>query len=61
MLYWRDGLEVVEHLFGNPMFASSMDFGPYQEFEEGTTGQERIYGEFMRGDHAWDIQVRQSI
>lgn len=59
MLYWRDGLEVVEHLFGDPAFASSMDFEPYQEFETGpSAAQERIYGEFMSGDRAWDIQVR---
>ena len=29
MLYWQDGLEVVEYIFGNPTFASSMDFSPY--------------------------------
>ncbi|KAG1802822.1 uncharacterized protein HD556DRAFT_1489651 [Suillus plorans] len=33
MLYWRDGLEVVKHLFANPVFAPCIDFQPYQEFE----------------------------
>ncbi|KAG2144683.1 uncharacterized protein EDB93DRAFT_1046430, partial [Suillus bovinus] len=26
MLYWRDGLEVIKHLFANPVFAPCMDF-----------------------------------
>ncbi|KAF8450931.1 hypothetical protein L210DRAFT_3385588, partial [Boletus edulis BED1] len=50
-----NGLNVVEHHFRNPVFALSMDFNPYQEFEKESTGQEQIYGEFMSGDHAWDI------
>ncbi|KAH7910711.1 hypothetical protein BJ138DRAFT_1087120 [Hygrophoropsis aurantiaca] len=33
MLYWRDGLEIVEHLFRNPVFAQCMDFTPYRDFE----------------------------
>ncbi|KAI6105053.1 hypothetical protein EDD16DRAFT_1634110 [Pisolithus croceorrhizus] len=53
ILYWRDGLEVVEHLFSNPVFAQCMDISPYKEFE----GQERVYGEFMSADDAWHIQV----
>jgi hypothetical protein len=57
ILYWRDGLEVVEHLFGNPLFASSMDFDPYCEVEQTANGQERVYGEFMSANHAWEIQV----
>ncbi|KAI5988373.1 hypothetical protein EDD15DRAFT_2172578, partial [Pisolithus albus] len=52
ILYWRDGLEVVEHLFSNPVFAQCMDISPYKEFE----GQERVYGEFMSADDAWYIQ-----
>ncbi|KAI6022479.1 hypothetical protein BKA83DRAFT_4054337, partial [Pisolithus microcarpus] len=41
ILYWRDGLEVVEHLFRNPVFAHCMDMDPYQEFEETLNGMER--------------------
>ncbi|KAG1812058.1 uncharacterized protein BJ212DRAFT_1301600 [Suillus subaureus] len=33
MLYWRDSLEVIKHLFTNPVFAHYMDFWPYWEFE----------------------------
>ena len=57
ILYWRDGLEVVEHLFSNPVFANCMDIAPYHEFEVTSRGHKRVYGEFMSGDHAWNIQV----
>ncbi|KAI6013017.1 hypothetical protein EDC04DRAFT_2579612 [Pisolithus marmoratus] len=57
ILYWCDGLEVVEHLFGNPVFAHCMDMHPYQEFEETVNGVECVYGEFMSADHAWEIQA----
>ncbi|KAG1721268.1 uncharacterized protein EDB91DRAFT_1026991, partial [Suillus paluster] len=54
VLYWRDGLDVVKHLFANPVFAPCMDFQPYREFE-GADSQ-RAYGEFMSADLAWEIQ-----
>ncbi|KAI5982229.1 hypothetical protein EDD15DRAFT_2181328 [Pisolithus albus] len=38
ILYWRDGLEIVEHLFSNPVFAHCMDMRPYREFEETANG-----------------------
>ena len=57
ILYWRDGLEVVQHLFSNPAFASHLDISPYREYEEEPTGEERVYGEFMSADRAWEIQV----
>ncbi|KAI9458068.1 hypothetical protein HD554DRAFT_1992288, partial [Boletus coccyginus] len=56
MLYWRDGLEVVKHLFSNPLFVSCMDFDPYHEFEETPHGREPVYGEFMSSNHTWEIQ-----
>jgi hypothetical protein len=55
MLYWRDGLEVVKHLFANPVFGPCMDLQLYREFE-GPDNQ-RTYGEFMSADLAWEIQV----
>jgi hypothetical protein len=54
-LYWRDGLDVVKHLFANPVFTPCMDFRPYQEYED--PDRQRAYGEFMSADHAWEIQV----
>lgn len=53
-LYWRDGLEVVEHLFSNPVFATCMQMTPYRAYD----GQERMYGEFMSAEFAWEYQVR---
>ena len=57
MLYWRDGLDVIKHLFSNPIFASCIDLSPYQEYEETPQGQQRVYGEFMSADCAWNVQV----
>jgi len=56
-LYWRDGLEVAEHLFSNPIFAPSMEFTPYREYKSMEQGNIRMYGEFMSADLAWQIQV----
>ncbi|KIO06619.1 hypothetical protein M404DRAFT_138348 [Pisolithus tinctorius Marx 270] len=51
-LYWRDALEVVRDIFGNPVFAKHMEYDPYQIFE----GMDREYGEWMSGDEAYRIQ-----
>ncbi|KIM88976.1 hypothetical protein PILCRDRAFT_61652 [Piloderma croceum F 1598] len=51
-LFWRDGLEVVAHLFANPVFAHCMEFSPYALFEK--EDRIRAYGEFMSGQFAWD-------
>jgi Plavaka transposase len=32
-LYWRDGLEVIKHLFSNPVFANCMEFDAYRLVE----------------------------
>jgi hypothetical protein len=54
-LYWRDGLEVIKHLFANPVFANCMETNPYQLLEA-DTGL-RVYGEFMSAEYAWNYQV----
>jgi hypothetical protein len=54
--YYRDVLECVQYLFGNPKFRDSMIYSPYRLFED----QEKkiqIYDEIMSGDWAWNIQV----
>ncbi|KAG1857459.1 hypothetical protein F4604DRAFT_1589911, partial [Suillus subluteus] len=56
MLYWRDGLKVVKHLFSNPVFGPSMDFQPYREYKVIDGCSQRMYGEFMSMDVAWGIQ-----
>ena len=55
-LFFRDALDCVEYLFGNPLFAECMDFSPtrlYRDAEQTI----RIYSEWMTGDVAWDMQV----
>ncbi|KAI0058394.1 hypothetical protein BV25DRAFT_1765258, partial [Artomyces pyxidatus] len=58
ILFWRDGLEVVEHLFCNPALAQWIDFQPYRDYDEGQHGSERVYRDFMSGNNAWSIQDR---
>ena len=52
-LYWHDALEVVQELFGNPIFSQHMEYGPYIILD----GQEWEYGEWMSSDEAHQIQV----
>jgi hypothetical protein len=54
ILYWRDGLEVVQCLYSNPIFAHSIEVTPYRLYEN---GEVRMYGEFMSADEAWRIYV----
>jgi len=54
-LYWRDGLEVIEHLFSNPVFANCMEFDAYRLVEHETNLQ--VFGEFMSVEYAWDYLV----
>lgn len=53
-LIWRDGLKVVESLFGNPIFAQNMSFDPLRVW----SGAEMEYGEWFTSHDAYDIQVR---
>lgn len=57
VLYYRDSLDCMEHLFGNPLFADKIDFQPRKIFE---TAEKlvRIYSEWMTGDGAWELQAR---
>lgn len=52
-LYWRDGLEVAEWIFGNPIFSNHMMFDPVRLYCDG----EREYTEYLTGDQAWIAQV----
>lgn len=56
-LFWRDGLEVAEWIFGNPVFANHMIFDPTRIYTNTSTG-DREYTEYMTGDRAWENQVR---
>ena len=55
-LFYRDALNCVEYVFGNPLFVNHMDFCPvcvYQDAKQTI----RMYGEWMTGDTAWEMQV----
>ncbi|KAG2355692.1 hypothetical protein BDR07DRAFT_1453684 [Suillus spraguei] len=51
-LIWRDALEVMQHISGNPVFANDMEFDPYEIHVNG----EREYGEWMSSQRTHDIQ-----
>ena len=55
-LFYRDALDCVEYLLGNPLFSDCMDFCPtrlYQDAEQTI----RIYTEWVTGNTAWEMQV----
>ncbi|KAF9235496.1 hypothetical protein BU15DRAFT_64848, partial [Melanogaster broomeanus] len=51
-LIWRDGLEVVQSIFGNPIFAQNMSFDPIRVWE----GNGPEYGEWFTANEAHRIQ-----
>ncbi|KIM60592.1 hypothetical protein SCLCIDRAFT_123741 [Scleroderma citrinum Foug A] len=53
LLIWRDGLEVAESLFGDPIFGAHMRFDPLHI--NGASGRE--YGEWFSAMQAHKIQV----
>lgn len=55
VLFWRNPLEVVRQLFGNPIFSSCYEHSPYKLFARGSTDQ--VFHEFMGSDFAWNYQV----
>ena len=54
-LFWQDGLEVITHLFANPVFTHCMETTPYAIYD--CEGCIRAYGEFMSSQYAWDHHV----
>ena len=55
--YWRDALDVIKYIFGNPVFALYMQYDP-QKLWTDTSRTERVYSEYMTGDFAWQSQVQ---
>ncbi|KAH9009376.1 hypothetical protein EDB83DRAFT_2509004 [Lactarius deliciosus] len=53
--FWRDALSVIEYIFGNPVFASYMQYDPQRLWTDASR-TERIYSEYMTGDFAWQSQ-----
>ena len=59
-LYFRDGIECLSSLFGSPLVADHLQCSPFRVFK---TAEKlvRVYGEWMSGNAAWDMQVRLTI
>lgn len=55
MLYYRDPIECVEFIMKNPLFSGHIEYQPRKDFN--SSGQ-RVYGDWITGDGAWDLQVR---
>ena len=55
-LYYREVIECVKYLWGNPLFSGHMDFIPRREYA-GEEKTERLYNEMMTGDRAWSLQA----
>lgn len=58
LLFYRDGVEVAQYLFSNPIFKHCLELQPHRLYEESPDGsRSRVYTEFMSGDFAWEYQV----
>ena len=58
-LWWREPVECVKELVGNPAFKKFMSFVPEQVFSD-KDGKERVLDEMWTADWWWNIQVRSS-
>lgn len=55
-LFYRDPIECIHVLLGNPAFISSMKFAPERVYVDNSQ-TERIYNEMWTGDWWWEMQV----
>lgn len=55
-LWFRDPLECVQGLIGNPTFRENLSYAPQKVFTAGS-GTTRIYDEAWTGDWWWTMQV----
>jgi hypothetical protein len=55
--YWRDVLECIRSLYGDPKFAQDLTFVPERHYTCHAR-RIRIYNEMYTGDWWWGIQVR---
>jgi hypothetical protein len=58
-LFWRDSLQCVKFLFGNPIFAGAMEYKPHRIFDADDRTN-RYYAGVMSADWSWHVQVRTS-
>ena len=55
-LFYRNALDCVEYLLGNPLFSDCMDFCPIRLYQDAERTI-HVYTEWMTGDAAWQMQV----
>lgn len=55
-LWFRDPIECVQALIGNPTFRENLSYVPQKVFTSGA-GTTRIYDEAWTGDWWWTMQV----
>ena len=56
LLFYRDALDCVEYLLGNPLFSDSIDFSPVRLYQNAERTI-RVYSEWVTGNAAWEMQV----
>ena len=54
--YYRDALECVRVLYGNPLFSGYIENVPTRMFRS-RDRDVRVYSEWMTGDESWEMQV----
>ncbi|KAF8871026.1 hypothetical protein BD779DRAFT_1613985 [Infundibulicybe gibba] len=57
-LWYRNPVECIKELIGNPAFSDSVSFVPERVYTS-NDGDDRIYDEMWTGDWWWNTQVRQ--
>jgi hypothetical protein len=57
VLFYRDALECVQWIYGNPAFDGHLEHAPFQEFLDPKMQQE-LHGNIMTSKWAWAVQVR---
>ena len=55
-LWYRDPIECIKELIGNPMFCNSIAYRPQRVFTS-SRGTKRIYNEMWTADWWWEMQV----
>jgi hypothetical protein len=55
-LWYRDPVELVRELLGNPAFAKYTTYEPYKVYKD-MDKTNRCFGEMWTGDWWWDTQV----
>ncbi|KAI0086605.1 hypothetical protein BDY19DRAFT_864872, partial [Irpex rosettiformis] len=56
-LWFRDPVECIRELIGNPLFAAKMVFAPEKLFED-SGGEENVRNEMNTGKWWWEIQMK---